>query len=134
MHALTIEAAESLKYACNAFHALKITFANEVGRLMAAVGVDSRDVMRIFCEDDRLNISPAYLRPGFSFGGSCLPKDLRALMHLARMSDVDVPMLSGVMRSNESHLRLAARHVDRLRLASGRSPRPQLQASDRRSS
>ena len=68
-------------------------------------------MMRVFREDDRLNVSPAYLRPGFSFGGSCLPKDLRALMHVARVADVDMPMLSGVMRSNESHLRLAARRV-----------------------
>ena len=110
-HALSIEQAESLKYACNAFHALKITFANEVGRLLGAVGVDARDVMQVFCEDERLNISTAYLRPGFSFGGSCLPKDMRALMHLARIHDVDVPMLTGILRSNESHLRLAVRRV-----------------------
>ena len=74
IHALSIEAAESLKYACNAYHAVKITFANEIGRLLSAVDVDARDVMRVFCEDDRLNISSAYLRPGFSFGGSCLPE------------------------------------------------------------
>ena len=110
-HALAIEQAESLKYACNAFHALKITFANEVGRLLGAVGVDARDVMQVFCEDDRLNISTAYLRPGFAFGGSCLPKDMRALLHLARVHDVDVPVLTGVMRSNESHLRLAVRRI-----------------------
>jgi GDP-mannose 6-dehydrogenase len=111
IHALSLEGAESLKYACNAFHAVKITFANEIGRLLSAVDVDARDVMRVFCEDDHLNISSAYLRPGFSFGGSCLPKDLRALMHLARVTDVDLPMLSGVMRSNESHLRSAIRRV-----------------------
>ena len=111
VHALAIEAAESLKYACNAYHAVKITFANEIGRLLAALDVDAREVMRVFCEDDRLNISAAYLRPGFSFGGSCLPKDLRALLHLARVADVDVPMLHNVMRSNESHLRLASRRI-----------------------
>ena len=110
-HALSIEQAESLKYACNAYHALKITFANEVGRLLGAVGVDARDVMRVFCEDERLNISTAYLRPGFAFGGSCLPKDMRALMHLARVHDVDVPVLTGILRSNESHLRLAVRRI-----------------------
>jgi GDP-mannose 6-dehydrogenase len=110
-HALSIEQAESLKYTCNAFHALKITFANEVGRLLDAVGVDARDVMYVFCEDDSLNISTAYLRPGFSFGGSCLPKDLRALMHLARVHNVDVPVLTGILRSNESHLRLAVRRI-----------------------
>jgi GDP-mannose 6-dehydrogenase len=109
--ALSIEQAESLKYACNAFHALKITFANEVGRLLGAVGVDARDVMRVFCEDERLNISTAYLRPGFAFGGSCLPKDMRALMHLARVHDVETPVLAGILRSNESHLRLAVRRV-----------------------
>jgi GDP-mannose 6-dehydrogenase len=111
IHALSIEGAESLKYACNAYHAVKITFANEIGRLLTAVDVDARDVMRVFCEDDHLNISSAYLRPGFSFGGSCLPKDLRALMHIARIADVDVPMLNGVLPSNESHLRLAARRI-----------------------
>jgi GDP-mannose 6-dehydrogenase len=110
-HALTIEQAESLKYACNAFHALKITFANEVGRLLGAVGVDARDVMQVFCEDERLNISTAYLRPGFAFGGSCLPKDMRALMHLARVHDVETPVLTGILRSNESHLRVAVRRV-----------------------
>jgi GDP-mannose 6-dehydrogenase len=110
-HALSIEQAESLKYACNAYHALKITFANEVGRLLGAVGVDARDVMQVFREDGRLNISTAYLRPGFAFGGSCLPKDMRALMHLARVHDVDVPVLTGILRSNESHLRLAVRRV-----------------------
>jgi GDP-mannose 6-dehydrogenase len=110
-HALTIEQAESLKYACNAYHALKITFANEVGRLLGAVGVDARQVMQVFCEDDSLNISTAYLRPGFAFGGSCLPKDMRALMHLARVNDVDAPVLTGILRSNESHLRSAVRRV-----------------------
>jgi GDP-mannose 6-dehydrogenase len=111
MRALSIDQAESLKYACNAFHALKITFANEVGRLLGAVGVDARDVMHVFCEDERLNISTAYLRPGFAFGGSCLPKDMRALMHVARVHDVDLPVLTGILRSNESHLRLAVRRV-----------------------
>jgi GDP-mannose 6-dehydrogenase len=111
MRTLSIDQAESLKYACNAFHALKITFANEVGRLLGAVGVDARDVMHVFCEDARLNISTAYLRPGFAFGGSCLPKDMRALMHVARVHDVDVPVLTGILRSNESHVRLAVRRV-----------------------
>jgi GDP-mannose 6-dehydrogenase len=110
-HALTIEQAESLKYACNAYHALKITFANEVGRLLGAVGVDAREVMQVFCEDEHLNISTAYLRPGFAFGGSCLPKDMRALMHLARVNDVETPVLTGILRSNESHLRSAVRRV-----------------------
>ena len=76
---MSIEAAEALKYACNAFHATKITFANEIGRVLPAVGVDAREVMRDLLRGPQLNISPAYLRPGFAFGGSCLPKDLRAL-------------------------------------------------------
>jgi GDP-mannose 6-dehydrogenase len=110
-HALSVEQAESLKYACNAFHALKITFANEIGRLLGSVGVDAREVMSVFCQDEHLNISTAYLRPGFAFGGSCLPKDLRALMHVARVNDVDVPVLGSVLRSNESHLGLALRRI-----------------------
>ena len=110
-HRLPIDAAEALKYACNAYHALKVSFANEIGRLLKARGVDSREVMRLFCMEDRLNISSAYLRPGFAFGGSCLPKDLSALTHVARLDDVEIPVIGSIMRSNESHLRLAARRV-----------------------
>ncbi|MFZ0249231.1 MAG: UDP-glucose/GDP-mannose dehydrogenase family protein [Acidimicrobiales bacterium] len=92
--------AESLKYACNAFHATKISFANDMGRIFSRLGVDSREVMELFCEDTFLNISPKYLRPGFAFGGSCLPKDIRALLYLARAESVDIPLLSGVLASN----------------------------------
>ena len=92
--------AESLKYACNAFHATKISFANDMGRIFSRLGVDSREVMEIFCEDTSLNISPKYLRPGFAFGGSCLPKDLRSLLHLARAESVDIPLFSGALASN----------------------------------
>jgi GDP-mannose 6-dehydrogenase len=92
--------AEGLKYACNAFHATKVTFANELGRILSRLGVDSREVMGILCEDTELNISPKYLRPGFAFGGSCLPKDLRSLLYLARNESIDVPMLSGTLSSN----------------------------------
>ncbi len=92
--------AEGLKYACNAFHATKVTFANELGRILSRLGVDSREVMGILCEDTELNISPKYLRPGFAFGGSCLPKDLRSLLYLARNESIDVPLLSGALSSN----------------------------------
>ena len=103
--------AEMLKYACNSFHALKVTFANEIGRIGKPLGVDAREVMRLLCQDTRLNISPAYLRPGFAFGGSCLPKDLKALLYLAKESDVDLPMLQGVLPSNREHIERAAQIV-----------------------
>lgn len=103
-----IRTAETLKYACNTFHALKISFANEIGRICQALGSDSNKVMSFLCEDSQLNISKAYLRPGFAFGGSCLPKDLRALLYLAKSQDVEVPMLSGLLPSNQLHIEHAA--------------------------
>ena len=96
-----VRVAEALKYACNAFHATKVSFANEMSRLLRVLGVDSREVMSIFCEDEVLNISPAYLRPGFAFGGSCLPKDLRSLLYLARVNSADMPLLAGTLDTNE---------------------------------
>jgi GDP-mannose 6-dehydrogenase len=96
-----VRTAEALKYACNAFHATKVSFTNELSRLFRLQGIDSRRVMELFCDDHRLNISPNYLRPGFAFGGPCLPKDLRSLLHMARMNSVDLPLLSGTLSSNE---------------------------------
>ena len=96
--------AEMLKFCCNAFHALKITFANEVGRLCQAMEVDSHAVMDLLCRDRRLNISPAYLKPGFAFGGSCLPKDVRALVHAGKRLDVETPALSALLPSNQLHI------------------------------
>jgi GDP-mannose 6-dehydrogenase len=103
----SVRSAEMMKYCCNNFHALKITFANETARLCEALGVDAFEVMDLVCQDTQLNISPAYLKPGFAFGGSCLPKDLRATTHLAKMHDVEIPMLAGIMPSNKNHLDLA---------------------------
>lgn len=106
-HETTIRTAEMLKYASNVFHATKITFANEMGRLCQAYGVDSHEMMDLFCRDMSLNISPAYLKPGFAFGGSCLPKDLRALLYMAKTRDVELPMLSAVGVSNNTHIQRA---------------------------
>jgi GDP-mannose 6-dehydrogenase len=99
-----IGVAELVKFVDNAFHALKIAFANEIGAVSRAFDLDSHEVMRIFRSDTKLNVSPAYLTPGFSFGGSCLPKDLRALVHAARRADLDLPLLENVLPSNERHL------------------------------
>lgn len=107
----SVRTAEMLKYACNAFHALKVTFANEIGRISQAVGVDPHEVMKLVCMDRQLNISSAYLRPGFAFGGSCLPKDLKALLYLAKSADVDVPMLGGILPSNAVHIEHAIERV-----------------------
>ncbi len=107
----SVRSAEMMKYCCNNFHALKITFANETARLCEALGVEPFEVMDLICQDHQLNISPAYLKPGFAFGGSCLPKDLRATTYLAKMHDVEIPMLAGIMQSNRNHLDLALRKL-----------------------
>ncbi len=113
VHVVPVRAAESIKYACNAFHALKVSFANELSRLYRTLNVDARQVMDIFVQDRQLNLSPAYLRPGFAFGGSCLPKDLRSLLHIARMNAVDLPVLEGALASNEIVVRDVADRVVR---------------------
>lgn len=99
--------AESVKYLCNVFHALKIVFANEAGSVLKACGLDGREVLKIFCQDTQLNISPAYLRPGFAFGGSCLPKEVKGFLMLARSHHVPIPALAGLLDSNEAHIRRA---------------------------
>ena len=103
----TISSAEMVKYANNAFHALKVVFANEIGVLSKAHGIDGREILAVLCRDTRLNISPAYLRPGFAFGGSCLGKDLRALLHRAKERDLDCAVLSAILASNQRHIRRA---------------------------
>ena len=102
-----IEVAEMIKYTCNVWHAAKVTFANEIGNIAKAVGVDGREVMDVVCQDKTLNLSQYYMRPGFAFGGSCLPKDVRALTYRASQLDVEHPMLGSIMRSNVAQVQNA---------------------------
>ena len=104
IHVVAPAVAEMTKYADNSFHALKVAFANELGSICKSLAIDSHELMEVFVSDTKLNVSPAYLRPGFAFGGSCLPKDVRAITHLSRHIDVDVPVLQSILPSNERHI------------------------------
>ena len=108
---VSLRTAEMIKYACNAFHAVKVAFANEIGALATKLEVDPAEVMDTLCRDHKLNVSAAYLKPGFAFGGSCLPKDLRAMNYRASRLDVDIPMLAHTLPSNEAHLERAVQRV-----------------------
>ena len=106
-----LETSEMVKYVDNSWHALKIGFANEIGNLCKSFGIDAHDVMKIFCRDEKLNISPAYLMPGFAFGGSCLPKDLRALAYQAKTHDLELPIISSILTSNEMQVTRGVRLI-----------------------
>jgi GDP-mannose 6-dehydrogenase len=108
---VTFEVAEMVKYTDNAWHALKVAFANEVGSISKALQIDGSAVMDVFCRDTKLNISSRYLRPGFAFGGSCLPKDVRALIYQARNLDLELPLINAIMPSNRSHIDRAVQMV-----------------------
>jgi GDP-mannose 6-dehydrogenase len=113
-HVVSLSTAEAVKYANNAWRAVKITFANEIGNIAKACGIDGQNVMELICKDTRVNISPAFMRPGFAFGGSCLPKDLRALTHLAKTKSVSTPLMTAVLRANADQIDRAETMVEQL--------------------
>lgn len=110
---VSVQTAEMMKYANNAFHAMKIAFANEIGNVCKAHGIDGQEVMNILVQDYRLNISPAYLKPGFAFGGSCLPKDMRALLYRSKERDLETPVLAAILQSNQRQIQLGIEMVER---------------------
>jgi GDP-mannose 6-dehydrogenase len=109
-----IEVAEMVKYCDNMFHAVKVTFANEVGIFCRSQGINSQEVMNIFCQDRKLNISDKYLKPGFAFGGSCLPKDLRAFLYASRAMELRTPFIAGILESNDEQISRVFNHLLRL--------------------
>lgn len=114
VHVVAPAVAEMTKYADNSFHALKVAFANELGSICKTLDIDSHELMEVFVSDTKLNVSPAYLTPGFAFGGSCLPKDVRAITHLSRHMDVDVPVLQSILSSNDRHIDRAYHAIESL--------------------
>jgi GDP-mannose 6-dehydrogenase len=111
LNSTSIRVAEMMKYTSNTWHAVKVVFANEIGNICKRIGVDSHEVMDIFCQDDKLNLSSYYLKPGFAFGGSCLPKDVRALQYRAREVDVELPLIASILASNQQQVNVALEQI-----------------------